>query len=135
MKLTTALRSSIAQSIIADMAKGTLANPKIQIYAGTIPASLGGTITDTLLAELETTATVAAESNGTITFDEITDDSSANADGVAGWARLLDRDGAESVYLTVTEAGGGGDIEMNTLDIAAGGPVAISSGTITVGGA
>lgn len=135
MKLTTALRSSIAQSIIADMAKGTLASPKIQIYTGSMPANMGGSITATLLAELLTTNGVATESAGTITFDAISDDSSANASGTAGWARLLDRDGAEAVYLSVTATGGGGDIEMNTLEIAVGGPVAITSGTIVVGAA
>lgn len=133
MKLTTARRSTIAQGIIADMANGTAANPKIQIYNGTMPASMGGTISDTLLAELETTTTVATESNGVITFDSITDDSSANATGTAGWARILDRDGAEALYLSVTVSGGGGDLEMNTLSIESGSPVAITSGQITVG--
>jgi len=136
MKLTTARRSTIAQGIIADMTAGTTnPNPALEFYTGTIPASLGGAIADTLLATLTPSATVATESGGVITFGAITEDSSADATGPAGWARILDRNGVEANYLTVTGTGGGGDIELNTVDIVAGGPVAITSGTITVGGA
>lgn len=135
MKLTTALRSAIAQDIIAAMANGTTSSPMIEIYNGTTPSSMGGSITDTLLAELAMTNAAATEASGVITLDTITNDSSANNAGTAGWARILDRDGAEVIYLTVTATGGGGDLEMNTVSITAGAPVAISSGTITVGGA
>jgi len=134
MKLTTSRRSTIAQGILADMANGTTANPKIQLYSGSMPSSIGGAISGTLLAELETSTAVGSESSGVITFDPVSNDTSANATGTVGWARVLDRDGAEALYLTVSVTGGGGDIEMNTLDIVQGGPVAISSGTITVGG-
>lgn len=136
MKLTTARRSTIAQGILADMAAGTtVANPLLQIYTGTIPASMGGAITDTLLATLTLPATVGTEASGVITFGTITEDSAADATGTAGWARVLDRNSAEAVYLTITGTGGGGDIELNVTAITAGGPVAITSGTITVGGA
>lgn len=136
MKLTTTRRSTIAQGIIADMAAGTTnPNPALQIYTGTIPASMGGAIADTLLATLTPSATVATQANGVITFDAITEDSSADASGTAGWARILDRDGAEAAYFTVSAVGGGGDIQLNTTSIVSGGPVSITSGQITVGGA
>ena len=136
MKLTTSRRSTIAQGIIADMAAGsTNPNPVLEIYTGTIPASMGGAITDTLLATLTLTTTVATETDGTITFDPITSDSSADDTGTAGWARVVDRDGGEAVYFTVSESGNGGDIILNTTSIVTGAPVEITSGTITIGGA
>ena len=100
-----------------------------------MPASMGGSITDTLLAELALTNTAATQSAGVITFETITNDSAANNGGTAGWARILDRDAAEVIYLTVGANGSGADVELNTATITSGGPVAITSGTITVGGA
>lgn len=134
MKLTTALRSTIAQSIIDAMASGSAGTPMAELYSGTIPASMGGTISDTLLAEMAMTNGAATKTGGIITLDAISNDSSANAAGTAGWARILDRDSAEVIYLTVTGPGGGGDIELNTTAITIGAPVAITSGVITVGG-
>ena len=134
MKLTTAQRSSIAQSIIAAMAAGTT-NPTtvIEIYDGAIPASMGGTISDTLLATLALTTTVATQTDGVITFETITGDSSANASGNAGWCRVLDRDDNEVVYFSIADDGSG-EINLNSVSIVSGAPVSISSMVITVGG-
>lgn len=136
MKLTTALRSAIAQDLIAAMAAGsTNPNPVLEIYDGSIPVSMGGAISDTLLATLTMTATVGTESGGVITFDTITEDSSADATGDAGWCRVLDREGAEAAYFTISDANGNGEIKFNSTAIVAGAPVAVSSLTVTVGGA
>lgn len=134
MKLTTSLRSAIAQEILAAIAAGSAADPKIEFYTGSLPSSMGQAITDTLLAELDMSTVPGTETNGVITFGAVAQDESANATGTVGWARMLDRDGAEVMYLSVTLAGGGGGIEMNTLSLTAGGPVAITGGTFTVGG-
>ena len=77
MKLTTALRSAIAQQIIAAMANGSIDTPMIEVYDGTIPANMGETITDTLLAELALTNAAATETDGVITFETISNDNSA----------------------------------------------------------
>jgi hypothetical protein len=135
MKLTTALRSTIAQAIIDAMATGTAGTPMLEIYSGTIPGAMGGTISDTLLAELAMTNGAATQASGAITLDAITNDNAANATGTAGWARIVDRDGDEVIYLTVTNTGGTGDIKLNTTALVSGSPVAITSGAITVGGA
>ncbi len=135
MKLTATLRSTIAQEIIAAMAAGaTNPNPVIEIYDGAAPAAMGQVISDTLLATLELTATVATETDGVITFDAITDDSSANASGDAGWCRVMDRDGNEVVYFTIADDGSG-EINFNSVSIVAGAPVSISSMVVNVGGA
>lgn len=134
MKITTTRRSAIAQDLIADMAAGTTnPNPVMEIYTGTIPA-MGGTISDTLLATLTLTTQVATESSGVITFDAITEDSSADASGTAGWCRVLDRDGGEAAYFTIADDGSG-EINFSNASIVAGAPVAVSSLTVTVGGA
>jgi hypothetical protein len=136
VKLTAARRSAIAQNLIADMAAGTAnPNPLIEIYAGTIPAAMGGTITDTLIASLTPTATVATESGGVITFDAIAEDTAADATATAGWARILDRDRTEAVYFTVTAIGDGGDLQLGSVNLTAGAAVSITSGVITIGGA
>lgn len=135
MKITTALRSAIAQDLIAAMANGsTNPNPVMEIYTGTVPA-MGGTISDTLLGTLTLTTQVATESSGVITFDSITEDSSADASGDAGWCRVLDREGDEAAYFTISETSGSGEIQFNSVSIIAGAPIAVSSMTVTVGGA
>ncbi|WP_375191795.1 hypothetical protein [Marinobacter sp.] len=133
MKIQTALRSTMAQAMIAAMANGTLASPKLEIYSGSIPATMGGSITDTLLTEHTLTNTVATESNGLITFEAIGEDLSVNATGTAGWARIIDRDGAEVIYLTVSATGGSGELRLNTVNLDAGSSVTITSGVITAG--
>ncbi|WP_138436327.1 hypothetical protein [Marinobacter shengliensis] len=136
MKITTALRSAIAQDLIDAMANGsTNPNPVLEIYDGSMPGSMGGAISDTLLATLTLTAAVGTESGGVITFDAITDDSSADDSGDAGWCRVLDREGDEAAYFTISDASGNGEIKFNSTAITAGTPVAVSSLTVTVGGA
>lgn len=135
MKITTTRRSAIAQDLIADMAAGsTNPNPVMEIYSGSIPA-MGGTISDTLLATLTLTAQAATESNGVITFDPITEDASGDDNGQMGWCRVLDRDGNEAVYFTISDNAGNGEIKFNSTTVVAGSPVAVTNLTVTVGGA
>ena len=133
MKITTARRSAIAQSLVADMATGTASpNSVMEIYTGTIP-SMGVAISETLLGTLILTAAVATESAGVITFETITEDTSADATGRAGWCRVLDRDSSEAAYFTIND-NGNGEINFNSADIIAGSPIAITELTVTVGG-
>ena len=135
MKLTPSLRSAIATEILAAMSNGSSVSPKLEIYDGTEPSNMGETITDTMLTEHDLIDAVGSVSGGTITFGTIAEDTSANASGDAGWARILDRAGAEVMYLTVTAAGSGGNIQLNSVSISSGLAVSITSGTFTVGGA
>jgi len=134
MKVTTAVRSTLAQELIAAMANGTTnPNPIIEIYAGNMPASMGGTIVNTKLATLTLTTTVATESNGVITFETITEDSSADNTDRAAWCRVLDRESTEVIYLTINDDGSG-EINFNSADLVAGSPVAIGELVLTIGG-
>lgn len=124
----------MAKTLLASLSAGSMSLPKIEIYEGAMPASIGDVISGTLLASLDLSANVGVESNGAITFDPISEDPAANATALAGWARLLNRDGAEVLYLSVTQVGGGGSIQLNSANITAGLPVTITSGALTVGG-
>lgn len=136
MKIPPTRRSAIAQDLIADMANGsTNPNPVMEFYTGTIPSSMGGTITDTLLGTLLLTTSVATESNGVITFEAITQDNSADASDTVGWCRVLDREGDEAVYFTVSDTNGSGEIKFNSVDIVQGAPIAVPSMAVIIGGA
>lgn len=108
------------------------ASGKVRIYSGTRPAT-GGTAT-TLLAELPLSATAAAAaSGGVLTLNAITNDSSADATGTASWFRILTS--ANVAVIDGNVGTSGSDLNLNTTSIVSGGPVAISSFTITAGNA
>jgi len=105
----------------------------LRIYDGTRPAT-GGTAT-TLLAELTCNATFApAASGGVLTLNSITQDSSANATGTATWFRIVQSDGSTHV-LDGNVGTSGSDLNLNTTSLVSGGPVAVTSFTITAGNA
>jgi len=134
MKLTTADRNAIGQIILDRMAAGSTQSPTIELYTGSVPSAMGLAISDTLLATLTLTNAVGSVTDGVLTLDEITEDPAADNSGDIGWARAVDRDGAESVYFSVAE-NGTGDINFSSVTLTAGEPVGISSFKITVGGA
>jgi len=106
------------------------ASAKIRIYSGTRPAT-AGTAT-TLLAELPCSATFApAASSGVLTLNAITNDSSADASGTASWFRVLTSGNTPIIDGDVSTSAS--DLNLNTTTIVIGGPVAISSFTITAG--
>ena len=110
---------------------------KIRIYDGTQPANANTAVsTQTLLAELPLSdpATPSA-SSGTLTFSAITNDSSADATGAATWARVLDSDNNAIFDCDVSSTVGSGTLKLNTTSIASGGPVAITSFTISIAAA
>lgn len=124
--ISTTARNAMMDAITAAIG----ASGKVRIYSGTQPAT-GGTAT-TLLAELPLSATAApAASGGVLTLNAITNDSSADATGTASWFRILTSANVAVVDGTVGTSGA--DLNLNTTSIVSGGPVAISSFTITAG--
>lgn len=117
----------------ADSTGNLLNNAKIRIYSGSAPADVDSAATGTLLAELTMGADAfgAASDDGTnatITANAITDDSSADATGTAGYFRVVDSAGTTTrMQGTVTGTGGGGDMELSNTAITAGGVVQCSS--------
>ena len=105
---------------------------KVRIYDGVRPAS-GGAVT-VLLAELTLAgAFAAAAAAGVLTVNAITQDASADASGTATWFRVVTS--ANAFVIDGTVAASGSDLNLNTTSIVLGGPVAITSFTITTGNA
>ena len=105
----------------------------MRIYSGAMPASPDATETGTLLAELTLSDPCGTVADGELVFDEITQDVSANADGVAGYARTYDSYLNSVFDGDVSNTGGTGFLKLNTTVIVAGGPVKISSCVLRVG--
>lgn len=130
VKLSTAVRNAMLDEITAAIGTSGL----LRIYDGTQPAGPGTAVsTQTLLAELALSATAApAASSGVLTFNSISNDASANATGTASWYRVVTSGGTAVVDGSVGTSGA--DLNLNTVSIVSGGPVAVSSFTYTAPG-
>lgn len=134
IQLPDAFRQTRANTITTRAGNAAL----LRIYSGTIPADADASITGTLLAELTCGSPFApaASSEGVLTANSVTQDSSANATGTASHFRLYASDGTTVVMQgTVTASGGGGDLQLVTTSITSGQPVQITSYVMTEGGA
>jgi len=130
MKIRVSLGQTLAQAVLSDLVSGAGSDPVMEIYTGTMPSSLGNTITDTLLATFTLSSSVGTESNGVITFSGWTDEDSAPTGGDAGWARLLNKSGAEIMYLSAGGSGSGASVIVSPLTVVSGEPVNLTSGVI-----
>jgi len=131
MQLAANLRQLLADAIGDDLNSAV-----IRIYDGTPPADVDSALgANTLLAECTFgvdafPASTDDGSEASIVANAITADSSADASGTASFARVLNGAGTVTKkQLTVTVTSGGGDLELSTLSITAGGTVSISSYT------
>lgn len=105
---------------------------KIRIYSGNRPANGVSITNQTQLAELyfsDPSAPAAVDS--VLTFSAITSDSSADATGVATWARILDCSDSPIFDGDVSNLTGTGDIKLSNTSITAAGVVAITSAEIS----
>jgi hypothetical protein len=125
----TSLRTSRANAIVT--AIGT--SGKLRFYAGTRPAT-GGAET-TILATCPLSATAGSVSNGVLTFNAITNDSSIDATGTVSWFRIMTSADAAVIDGSVTATGGGGDITTPSTSWTATEPLAVSSLVFTEGNA
>lgn len=121
-------------------AVGALANSGLlRIYesGSTPPTNADDAAVGTLLAELTMNSTAfgsASDSDpgATISANAIASDSSADATGTADYCRIYESDGTTVVSQgTVTASGGGGDLELTSIDIVETEPVGVSSLTFT----
>lgn len=131
-KLSTSGRNAAANAV-RDQIDGGSGAGTIKIYTGSQPANPQSAATGTLLGTLTLSDPCApSASNGVLTFSAITQDSSADNTGTAGWARIADSAGTAVLDGNVTTTGGGGMIELNTTSIVAGGPISITAFTLTM---
>jgi hypothetical protein len=131
LRLATAARNALANAINT-LINGGAGAGTIKIYTGDQPASANTAISDqTLLATLTfADPAFGAADAGVITADTIVEDSEADADGTAAWARVADSTGATVFDCDVGTVGA--TINLNTVNLVAGGPVSITAFTITM---
>lgn len=105
----------------------------VKIYSGTIPADCATSITSqVLLGTLTFSDPCGTVASGALTMNAITQDSSADATGVASFARVQDSTGAVVMDFDASTTGGGGVLQLNTTNIVIGGPILISSFVLSV---
>ena len=132
LRLKETVKNSVLSPIQVALDAGA-AGGAINIYNGTIPATPETAITtQTLLGTLTLADPCGAVSGGVLTMGAITQDSSADASGTASWARLTDSNGNVVMDIDVSNTGGGGTLQLNTVNIVAGGPILISSFVVRV---
>lgn len=108
---------------------------RLRIYDGARPTNadtaVGGQV---LLAELTFSVTsfpAATGTPGTMTANAITDDSAADATGTAAWFRIVDD--STGVVMDGDVGTSGSDLNLNSLAIAIGIRVSVSSFVLTAG--
>ena len=108
---------------------------RIRIYDGSRPANADTAVgAQTLLAELTFSATsfpAASGTPGSMTANAITDDSAADATGTATWFRVVDD--STGVAMDGDVGTSGSDLNLNSVAIAIGIRVSISSMVLTAG--
>ncbi len=124
-------RNQLAQQLQIDVDAGAGAGT-IKIYDGSQPAdadtAVGG---QTLLAQLTfADPSAPAASAGVLTFNAIVGDSAADATGTATWARIEDSN--SNTIFDCDVGTSGATINLNSVAIVIGGPVDITSFTVTV---
>ena len=113
------------------------ASPILRIYSGAKPTATTDAATGTLLAEMALPSDwLAAASGGVKAKSGTWNDLSANNSGVAGYYRIWNNAGTVThMQGTVTETGGGGDMELDNTDINATQNVTVTAFSITAGNA
>ncbi len=105
---------------------------KINLYSGTQPANANTAIsTQTLLVELTISGGFGTDSNGTLTFNTVSN-GTAVASGTASFFRIFKSDGT-TVVMDGSVGTSSADLVLNTTTIATNDTVAITSGTIVRG--
>jgi hypothetical protein len=127
---TTAVKNAKLDQITSQV--GTSGRLKIYDATGGTPANAGTALgSQVLLADLPLSATFApASSGGVLTANAITN-ANAAATGTAAFFRLTTSGGTAIAQGSVGTSGS--DLNLNTTSIVSGGPVAVSSLTITSG--
>ncbi len=130
LRNSTALRNALADSVKTAIDAGAGAGGTIKIYTGSMPATPQDTATGTLLVTLTfPKPSFGAAATGVITANAIPQANAGNS-GTAGYARLADCDG--NALMDVDVGTSGATINLNTTSIVSGGPVVITSATITM---
>lgn len=131
IRIASGTRNPMMQALIDSMDLGS-GPATLSVYSGVQPANGDAALSgNTLLATLTfSDPSAPAPSGGTITFSAITQDGSVDADATATWARIRRSDGTSVFDGDVNTAGA--MINLNRTDLKPGGPLGITSFTITL---
>ena len=134
VRIATATRNAMLDQLATKINAAAGASPNqgyINVYDGSQPANANTAITtQNLLAQLRFSQPAApSASGGVLTFSTIVEDSSADATGTAAWARITDADGNTIFDCDVSTSGA--TLNFNTVSFVAGGPVRVTSFTLT----
>lgn len=126
----TALNAEAAA--LADLLDGGY----LRIYDGTQPADANTAITtQVLLAELQFSSPSESDiTGGVITFDAISDETSAPASGTATWYRCLKSDGI-TVVMDGSVGTSGANLNLSSVAITTGSAVSVTAFVHTIPGA
>lgn len=105
----------------------------IRFYTGPMPATpLTAITTQSLLGTATLSYPCGTLTGGTLTFDAISDDPGADVSGVAAFVRIVTSAGSPVIDLDVSNVGGTGAVQMNTVNVVVDGPLHISSASISL---
>ena len=128
---TIHLSTSVANAMLVplrDALDGGSGPGTVKFYTAPMPATTADAITtQTLLGTLTCSDPCGTVATKKLTFSAITSDSSADASGVAAWARMADSSGTVVVDVDVSTIGGSGVIQLNTTNIVALGPIGLTA--------
>lgn len=131
LQLSTAVRNASLDAIETTIGASAI----LKIRTGAPPANCGAADTGTVLATLNLPADwMANASGGSKAKSGTWQDLSADASGTAGHFRIYASDGVTChMQGTCTATGGGGDMELDNTNIAAGQQITVTTFTITDG--
>ncbi len=134
--MLTALRTTRATAI-RDLLDIGATGALIDIYDGTRPATGAAVTTQILLATVTCSTISGTVTNGVLTFNAITDGTGTAGATVGGknatWCRF--RDSSSTFVMDGSVGLSGSDINLNSVLIATGQTVSVTSGSITEGNA
>lgn len=113
------------------------ASPILRIRSGAAPANCAAARSGTVLATMNLPADwLAAAASGSKGLLGTWQDAAADAAGTAGHFEIMDSSGTVChMQGTVTGTGGGGDMEIQNTNIAAGQSITVTAFAINAGGA
>lgn len=133
-RISTAAAAGACNAVVDLLDAGAGAG-YIEIRTGSQPATVATAATGTLLGTLPLSdpafGNATSASPAVATASAITSDTNADATGTAGWFRAYDSDANAVIDGSITGTGGGGDMELDSTSIVAGGTIAVSSWTVS----
>lgn len=131
IKTNDATANALLTTLLNDLSGG-VGTPSAKFYTGSPPANVGAITSQILLGTLACSDPVGSVASRTLTFGAIADDAAADSGGTAGFVRILDGDDVARVDLDCGLDGSGAAVIMNTTTVVQGGPIKVTSLTITL---